>query len=69
MISIDLLISCLIFIYNHYLYYTTTTLAWWINQYPALKDSTFIQKWLAGWSIAATLEYLPLIGAFTIGMY
>ena len=42
------------------------TFAWWINQYPALKNSSFIQKWLAGWSIAATLEYLPLIGAFTI---
>ena len=42
------------------------TFAWWINQYPALKDLSFIQKWLAGWSIAATLEYLPLVGAFTV---
>lgn len=42
------------------------TFAWWINQYPALKNASFIQKWLAGWSIAATLEYLPLMGAFLI---
>jgi hypothetical protein len=42
------------------------TFAWWINQYPALKDWAFLQKWLAGWSIAAIIEYLPLIGAFTI---
>jgi hypothetical protein len=42
------------------------TFAWWVNQYPRLKHFTFIQKWLSGWSIAACIEYLPLIGAFTI---
>jgi len=42
------------------------TFAWWINQYPALKNFNFYQKWLAGWSIAGFIEYLPLIGAFSI---
>jgi len=42
------------------------TFAWWINQYPQLKHLDFYRKWLAGWSIAAFIEYLPLIGAFTI---
>jgi len=39
------------------------TFAWWINQYPQLKGRGFYVKWLAGWSIAAFIEYLPLIGA------
>jgi len=42
------------------------TFAWWINQYPFLKNRPFYQKWLTGWSIAAVIEYLPLIGAFQI---
>lgn len=42
------------------------TFAWWINQYPALREKTFLVKWLAGWGIAAIIEYLPLMGAFTI---
>ena len=42
------------------------TFAWWINQYPAMLDRPFMQKWLVGWGIGATLEYFPLIGAFTI---
>jgi len=42
------------------------TFAWWVNQYPQLKHLSFVKKWLAGWSIAALIEYLPLIGAFTI---
>lgn len=42
------------------------TFAWWINQYPALKNFNFYQKWGAGWSIAAFIEYLPLIGAMTV---
>ena len=42
------------------------TFAWWINQYPAMNSRPFIQKWLVGWGIGATLEYFPLIGAFTI---
>jgi hypothetical protein len=42
------------------------TFAWWINQYPALKNFNFYQKWLAGWSIAGFIEYLPLIGAFSV---
>ena len=42
------------------------TFAWWINQYPQLKHLSFLQKWIAGWSIAACIEYFPLIGAMTI---
>ena len=42
------------------------TFAWWINQYPVLRDKGFVTKWMAGWSIAACIEYLPLIGAFTV---
>jgi len=42
------------------------TFAWWINQYPQLRGRSFYFKWLAGWSIAAFIEYLPLIGAFQI---
>lgn len=42
------------------------TFAWWINQYPALESASFLQKWGAGWGIAAVGEYLPLIGAMTI---
>jgi hypothetical protein len=42
------------------------TFAWWVNQYPWLRDKSFMQKWLTGWSIAGFVEYLPLIGAFTI---
>lgn len=42
------------------------TFAWWINQYPVLKNRSFVEKWLAGWSIAAIVEYLPLIGAFEV---
>ena len=42
------------------------TFAWWINQYPAMLNRPFVQKWLVGWGIGATLEYFPLIGAFTI---
>jgi hypothetical protein len=45
------------------------TFAWWINQYPMLKNFTFLQKWLAGWSIAAIIEYLPLIGAMQIAQH
>jgi hypothetical protein len=42
------------------------TFAWWINQYPQLKHLNFWQKWICGWSIAAIIEYFPLIGAMTI---
>lgn len=42
------------------------TFAWWINQYPILKQASFSKKWLAGWSIAAVIEYIPLIGAFSV---
>jgi len=42
------------------------TIAWWINQYPSIKDLSFLWKWIAGWTIAAVIEYLPLIAAFTI---
>jgi len=42
------------------------TFAWWINQYPVLKGKSFYVKWGAGWSIAAFIEYLPLIGAFQL---
>ncbi len=42
------------------------TFAWWINQYPQLKHLNFAQKWLAGWGIAALIEYFPLIGAMTV---
>lgn len=42
------------------------TFAWWINQYPQLKHLSFFKKWMAGWSIAALIEYFPLIGAMTI---
>jgi len=42
------------------------TFAWWINQYPQLKGASFFKKWMAGWSIAAVIEYFPLIGAFTL---
>lgn len=42
------------------------TFAWWINQYPILQNASFVKKWLAGWSIAAVIEYFPLIGAFAI---
>lgn len=42
------------------------TFAWWINQYPVLHNKALWQKWLVGWGIAAVVEYLPLIGAFTI---
>lgn len=42
------------------------TFAWWINQYPQMQHLNLWQKWLAGWSIAALIEYFPLIGAFSI---
>jgi hypothetical protein len=42
------------------------TFAWWINQYPQLQHLGFVQKWLAGWGIAALIEYFPLIGAMTV---
>jgi hypothetical protein len=43
------------------------TFAWWIGQYPFMKDRPFLAKWLAGWSVAGVLEYLPLVGAMIIG--
>ncbi|KAL3799193.1 hypothetical protein ACHAW5_005470 [Stephanodiscus triporus] len=43
------------------------TFAWWIGQYPFMKNRSFLAKWLAGWSIAGVLEYLPLMGAMLMG--
>jgi hypothetical protein len=43
------------------------TFAWWIGQYPFMKNKPFLAKWLAGWSVAGVLEYLPLVGAMIIG--
>jgi hypothetical protein len=43
------------------------TFAWWIGQYPFMKNKSFLAKWLAGWSIAGVLEYLPLVGAMLMG--
>ena len=45
------------------------TFVWWINQYPQLKHLkhlNFWRKWIEGWSIAAIIEYFPLIGSMTI---
>ena len=43
------------------------TFAWWIGQYPFMKNKSLLAKWLAGWSIAGIFEYLPLIGAMSMG--
>ena len=43
------------------------TFAWWIGQYPFMKNKSLLAKWFAGWSIAGIFEYLPLIGAMSMG--
>eukprot|EP00667_Euglena_gracilis_P009387 EG_transcript_9527 len=42
------------------------TFAWWVNQYPCLRRRPFAVRWGAGWSIAAVIEYCPLVAAFDI---
>jgi hypothetical protein len=42
------------------------TFAWWINQYPGVRHQPFAVRWVAGWGIAAVVEYCPLVGAMAI---